>query len=65
MTLMESFIICRLEEAVSESEKTDNVDLTILIRNCKNTSHCIQMILPIEEDLLKLVGTCDGKRSVS
>ena len=45
----------RLEEAVSESEKADNVDLNILIRNCKNTSHCVQMLLPIEEDSLKLV----------
>lgn len=43
-----------LEEAVSESKKADNVDLNILIGNCKNTYECIQMLLPIEEDALKL-----------
>jgi len=43
-----------LEEAVSESEKTDNVDLNLLIRNCKNTFHCVQMLLPIEQDSLRL-----------
>ena len=47
----------RLEEAVSESKKADNVDLNILIGNCKNTYECIQMLLPIEEDALKLVST--------
>ncbi|KAJ7387901.1 hypothetical protein OS493_001251 [Desmophyllum pertusum] len=44
----------RLEEAVSESQKKDHVNLNILINNCKNTSHCVQLLLPIEEDSLKL-----------
>ena len=42
---------------MSESKKADNVDLNILIGNCKNTYECIQMLLPIEEDALKLVST--------
>ena len=54
------FFLCkcfRLEEAVSESQKTDHVNLDMLISNCRNTSHCVKMLLPIEEDSLKLVST--------
>ena len=54
----------RLEEAVSESKKADNVDLNILIGNCKNTYECIQMLLPIEEDALKLVSTMLNEASL-
>lgn len=44
-----------LEEAALESKKTDNVDVDILITNCKNTLHCVQILLPLEQDLLKVV----------
>ena len=54
----------RLEEAVSESKKADNVDLNILIGNCKNSYECIQMLLPIEEDALKLVSTMLNEASL-
>jgi len=37
-----------------ESKKTDNVDVDMLITNCKNTLHCVQILLPLEQDLLKV-----------
>ncbi|XP_074638109.1 uncharacterized protein LOC141896700 isoform X1 [Acropora palmata] len=43
-----------LEEAALESKKTDNVDVDMLITNCKNTLHCVQILLPLEQDLLKV-----------
>ena len=49
---------------MSESKKADNVDLNILIGNCKNTYECIQMLLPIEEDALKLVSTMLNEASL-
>lgn len=47
----------RLEEAVCESQKRHLVNLDVLISNCKNASSCVQMLLPMEEDSLKLVST--------
>lgn len=43
-----------LEEAVSEGKKTDNVDINLIIANCKNTVYCVQTLLLIEKDSLKL-----------
>ena len=39
-----------------ESKRTDNVDVDMLIANCKNTLYCVQILLPLEQDLLKVVG---------
>lgn len=60
LTVHRRFCWCksfRLEEAVCESQKRDHVNLDMLISNCKNASHCVQMLLPMEEDSLKLVST--------
>ena len=58
-TLKFQGLFCRLEEAVSEGKKTDNVDINLIIANCKNTVYCVQTLLLIEKDSLKLVRTVD------
>ena len=55
--LLYKLLFTGLRKLFLKVRKTDNVDLNLLIRNCKNTFHCVQMLLPIEQDSLRLVST--------
>ena len=55
----------RLKAAASECQKTENIDLIEILAGCENSFLCIQRLLAVETDPVRIVKKRPGKKQLA
>lgn len=53
--LLRSLYFVRLKTAACECQKTENIDLVGMLTGCENCFQCIQRLMAIETDPIRIV----------